>query len=59
LANGEECDTLTEIKDDRGLRRIPLVVLAKNDAPALAARAYDLRANAYVRKRKMRTSSWK
>jgi DNA-binding NarL/FixJ family response regulator len=50
LANSEECDTLTEIKDDQELRRIPLVVLAKNEAPALAGRAYDLRANAYVRK---------
>ena len=52
LANGQECDTLTEIKDDQELRRIPLVILAKNDAPALAGRAYDLRANAYVRKPK-------
>ena len=52
LANSEECDTLTEIKDDQELRRIPLVVLAKNEAPALAGRAYDLRANAYVRKTK-------
>jgi len=52
LANGDECDTLTEIKDDQELRRIPLVILAKNDVPALAGRAYDLRANAYVRKPK-------
>jgi DNA-binding NarL/FixJ family response regulator len=50
LTNDLECDTLTQIKEDRELRRIPLVILAKNDAPALAGRAYDLRANAYVRK---------
>lgn len=50
LASEETCDTLTQIKDDQELRRIPLVVLAKNDAPALAGRAYDLRANAYIRK---------
>src|SRR5438309_4402083 len=50
LANAEQCDTLTQIKDDQELRRIPLVVLAKNDAPEMAVRAYDLRDNAYVRK---------
>ena len=48
LSRDDDCDTLIQIKQDEALRRIPLVVLAKSDQSALAGRAYDLRANAYV-----------
>jgi two-component system, chemotaxis family, response regulator Rcp1 len=43
-------DVLAEVKGDRDLRRIPLVILSTSRAEADIARAYDLHANAYVTK---------
>jgi len=43
-------DVLAEVKGDRDLRRIPLVILSTSRADADIARAYDLHANAYVTK---------
>ena len=41
---------LREIKEDPDLRRIPVVVLTTSDAEEDVLAAYDLHANAYVRK---------
>ena len=41
---------LTEVKEDRDLRRIPVVVLTASQAEEDIFRAYDLRANCYVTK---------
>lgn len=49
LSRDEHCDTLREIKMDPAFRRIPIVVLI-DGAGAKAEQAYDLRANACVRK---------
>jgi CheY-like chemotaxis protein len=46
--NGRE--VLAEIKGDPGLRRIPVVILTTSDAEEDVIAAYDLHANAYVRK---------
>lgn len=43
-------EVLAEIKTDDGLRHIPVVVLTTSQADSDVARAYDLRANCYVRK---------
>ncbi|HLJ50781.1 MAG TPA: response regulator [Bryobacteraceae bacterium] len=44
------CEMLSEIKQDPTLRRIPVVVLAASDSYDNIFQAYDLQANAYVRK---------
>lgn len=43
-------EVLMEIKSDPELRRVPVVVLTTSDAEADILAAYDLHANAYVRK---------
>lgn len=50
LSVPEDCETLTEIKKDPEFRRIPVVVLASSEAPEDVFQAYDLHANAYIRK---------
>ena len=46
--NGRE--VLADIKGDATLRRIPVVILTTSDAEEDVIAAYDLHANAYVRK---------
>jgi CheY-like chemotaxis protein len=46
--NGRE--VLLEIKGDPDLRRVPVVILTTSEADEDVAAAYDLHANAYVRK---------
>lgn len=41
-------DVLREIKNDPGLRSIPVVVLTTSSAPTDVQHAYDLHANAYI-----------
>jgi CheY-like chemotaxis protein len=43
-------EVLSEIKGDPDLRRVPVVVLTTSEANEDVAAAYDLHANAYVRK---------
>ena len=43
-------EVLREVKNDPGLRRIPVVVLTTSDAEEDVLASYDLHANAYVRK---------
>jgi CheY-like chemotaxis protein len=43
-------EVLREVKNDRELRRIPIVVLTTSDAEEDVLASYDLHANAYVRK---------
>lgn len=43
-------EVLAEIKQDRELRRIPVIVLTTSEAERDIQRAYDLHANCYVRK---------
>jgi CheY-like chemotaxis protein len=46
--NGRE--VLRDIKEDPALRRVPIVVLTTSEAEEDVLAAYDLHANAYVRK---------
>jgi CheY-like chemotaxis protein len=41
---------LAEVKEDAGLRTIPVVVLTTSEAEEDILRSYDLHANAYVTK---------
>jgi two-component system, chemotaxis family, response regulator Rcp1 len=43
-------EVLAEVKSDRELRRVPVVVLSGSSATHDVVRAYDLHANAYVTK---------
>jgi two-component system, chemotaxis family, response regulator Rcp1 len=43
-------EVLAECKSDKGLRRVPIVVLSGSSASHDVVRAYDLHANAYVTK---------
>ena len=43
-------EVLAEVKEDAGLRTIPVVVLTTSEAEEDIARSYDLHANAYVSK---------
>jgi two-component system, chemotaxis family, response regulator Rcp1 len=43
-------EVLAEIKADRKLRRIPVIVLTTSDAPEDILRAYDLNASCYITK---------
>ena len=43
-------EVLSDIKGDPNLRRIPVVILTTSDAEEDVIAAYDLHANAYVRK---------
>jgi len=43
-------EVLTEIKKDKALRQIPVVILSTSTAPEDVRRAYDLHANCYVPK---------
>ena len=43
-------EVLAEVKADNDLRRIPIVVLTTSEAEEDIIRAYDLHANAYIRK---------
>ena len=52
LSNPEHCDALREIKGEDAFRRIPVIVMAANDSPAIIQDAYNLHANAYVVKPK-------
>jgi CheY-like chemotaxis protein len=46
--DGRQC--LQEIKNDRKLRRIPVVILTTSKAEEDVCRSYDLGANSYIRK---------
>ena len=50
LSITEDCETLTDIKRDPEFKRIPVVVLASSDRYEDVFQAYDLHANAYIRK---------
>jgi two-component system, chemotaxis family, response regulator Rcp1 len=41
---------LSEIKQDPGLRRIPIVILTTSDSDEDVRRSYDLHVNCYIRK---------
>jgi CheY-like chemotaxis protein len=43
-------EVLADIKQDKDLRRIPVVVLTTSEAEKDIVKAYDLHANCYVRK---------
>src|SRR5919206_3374436 len=43
-------EVLEEIKEDRGLRRIPVVVLTTSEAEMDILKAYNLHANCYITK---------
>ena len=43
-------EVLAEIKEDPGLRRIPVVILTSSEADTDIIKTYDLHANAYVPK---------
>ena len=43
-------EVLAEIKEDGGLKRIPVVILTTSDAERDILRAYELHGNCYVRK---------
>lgn len=43
-------DVLKEIKEDKALRSIPVIVLTSSDDPGDVSRSYSLHANCYVRK---------
>ncbi len=43
-------EVLAEIKADKVLRHIPVIVLSSSDAPEDVTRAYDLQASCYVTK---------
>ncbi len=48
LSDRDHCETLQEIKEDADFKRIPVVVMARDDSPAAIRGAYSLHANAYV-----------
>lgn len=48
LDNRDDCATLTDIKKDPILKRIPVVVLASTAEHENVFQAYDLHANAYL-----------
>jgi two-component system, chemotaxis family, response regulator Rcp1 len=43
-------EVLAEVKSDRALRRIPVIVLTSSDAPDDILKAYDLQASCYITK---------
>lgn len=43
-------EVLSEIKNDRGLRSIPIIVLTSSSAQDDVLNAYDLHANCYIKK---------
>ncbi len=55
LSNTEECEVLTEIKKNSEFKRIPIVVIASSERYEDVFHAYDLHANAYIRKPADRT----
>jgi CheY-like chemotaxis protein len=50
LSRQEDCEMLADIKKDPEFRRIPVVVLASSEDAQHVFQAYDLHANAYIRK---------
>jgi two-component system, chemotaxis family, response regulator Rcp1 len=44
------CEVLAEIRDDKELKLIPVVMLTSSESPEDITRAYELRANCYVTK---------
>jgi|SRR5579884_2566827 len=48
LSDPDGCEMLSDIKKDPGLKRIPVVVLAKSESYEHIFQAYDLHANAYI-----------
>jgi two-component system response regulator len=43
-------EVLAEVKSDKALRRIPVIVLTSSDAPDDILKAYDLQASCYITK---------
>jgi CheY-like chemotaxis protein len=43
-------EVLAEVKADRSLRRIPVIILTTSDAPEDILRAYELQASCYITK---------
>ena len=43
-------EVLAEVKGDRGLKRIPVVVLTSSEAETDVLKTYNLNANCYIRK---------
>lgn len=50
LPKADSRDILRQVKDDAGLRLIPVAVLTTSDAEKDIREAYELRANCYLRK---------
>jgi CheY-like chemotaxis protein len=50
LPKKDGCEVLRDIKGDRNLQRIPVLVLTASDAETDILKAYDLHANAYITK---------
>ncbi len=50
LPGADGAELLAEIKKDRGLRQIPVIVLSTSTRAEDVARAYDLHANCYISK---------
>ena len=48
LSDPEGCEMLSDIKKDKQLKRIPVVVLASSESYEDIFQAYDLHANAYI-----------
>lgn len=48
LSNDDDCELLSEIKEDPDFKRIPVVVLASSESHENIFQAYSLHANAYI-----------
>jgi CheY-like chemotaxis protein len=48
LSNQEDCELLSQVKEDPDFRRIPVVVLAASESQENIYQAYSLHANAYI-----------
>jgi CheY-like chemotaxis protein len=50
LPGRHRLEFLAQMKADKGLRKIPVIVLTSSDAPEDILRAYDLQASCYITK---------